>query len=300
MAEAEQQEDVGRPRPDALDRDERAMRLRRRHMGEGGEIEAAPGDRVGDRGQRPDLRAGKPATAQDRFAGRQRASAESGLSAASSRPKMALALATDTCCETMIAASPAKPGSRRRKRRRAADLDAAGRRDGVERSQRGGGLRERLLAIDEPAGFVAQRGRGLARRLAALGRVSAGSGRRLSSCPFAAWSLSSSPCRSSVSRPTPNGLLHLGHAYSALRNANSPRVSAAGCCCASRTPTRRRCRPEYEAAILDDLAWLGVACEPNPRRQSEHGGDYAAALARCAGAGLVYPCYCTRGQIARR
>ncbi len=60
-----------------------------------------------------------------------------------------------------------------------------------------------------------------------------------------------------------------------------------------------RCRPEYEAAILDDLAWLGVACEPNPRRQSDHIGDYARAFSALRRRGLVYPCYCTRGQIAQ-
>jgi glutamyl-Q tRNA(Asp) synthetase len=98
--------------------------------------------------------------------------------------------------------------------------------------------------------------------------------------------------------PTPNGLLHLGHAYSALRNAD----------CAARLGGRlllrfedtdpSRCRPEFEAAILEDLDWLGVACEPNPRRQSEHAADYDSAFGALQRRGLVYPCYCTRGQIA--
>ena len=61
---------------------------------------------------------------------------------------------------------------------------------------------------------------------------------------------------------------------------------------------KSRCRPEYEAAILADLAWLGVACEPDPRRQSEHSDDYAAAFERLRRRGLVYPCSCTRGEIA--
>ena len=60
-----------------------------------------------------------------------------------------------------------------------------------------------------------------------------------------------------------------------------------------------RCRPEYQAAILHDLDWLGVAHEPAPRRQSEHVADYAAAFGKLQERGLVYPCYCTRGQIAR-
>ena len=59
-----------------------------------------------------------------------------------------------------------------------------------------------------------------------------------------------------------------------------------------------RCRPEFEAAAREDLAWLGVAFEPAPRRQSEHAEDYAAALQTLRRRGLVYPCYCTRGQIA--
>ena len=62
---------------------------------------------------------------------------------------------------------------------------------------------------------------------------------------------------------------------------------------------RTRCQPRFEAAIVDDLAWLGLRFPAPHRRQSEHGGDYAAALARLAGQGLVYPCFCTRSEIAR-
>src|SRR5690606_2903808 len=59
-----------------------------------------------------------------------------------------------------------------------------------------------------------------------------------------------------------------------------------------------RARPEFEQAILDDLAWLGLAWDAPPRRQSDHLGDYAAALARLEVGGLVYPCFCTRKEIA--
>ena len=59
-----------------------------------------------------------------------------------------------------------------------------------------------------------------------------------------------------------------------------------------------RCRPEFEAAALEDLNWLGVAFEPGPRRQSQHIPDYVAAFEALRRRGLVYPCYCTRGQIA--
>ena len=61
---------------------------------------------------------------------------------------------------------------------------------------------------------------------------------------------------------------------------------------------RTRCKPQFEAAIVDDLAWLGLRF-PTPRRQSEHGHDYAAALARLDQRGLVYPCFCSRSESAR-
>ena len=61
---------------------------------------------------------------------------------------------------------------------------------------------------------------------------------------------------------------------------------------------RTRCKPQFEAAIVDDLAWLGLRF-PAPRRQSEHGDDYAAALARLDRRGLVYPCFCSRSEIWR-
>ena len=99
--------------------------------------------------------------------------------------------------------------------------------------------------------------------------------------------------------PSPNGRLHLGHAYSALLNAQM----------AARTDGRfllriedtdvTRCRPEFEAAIIDDLAWLGLVFAETPRRQSEHIDDYARALASMEARGLVYPCFCTRSQIER-
>jgi glutamyl-Q tRNA(Asp) synthetase len=59
-----------------------------------------------------------------------------------------------------------------------------------------------------------------------------------------------------------------------------------------------RCRPEYEAAIHEDLAWLGIAWEQPVRRQSEHLGDYRAAIARLAEMGLIYPSFESRSEIA--
>ncbi|WP_255608965.1 tRNA glutamyl-Q(34) synthetase GluQRS [Methylosinus sp. Sm6] len=99
--------------------------------------------------------------------------------------------------------------------------------------------------------------------------------------------------------PSPNGYLHLGHAYSALLNFDLAR--RAGGCLLLRIEDidRVRARPEYERAILEDLAWLGLEWEEPVRRQSEHFDDYAGALAKLGALGLLYPCRCTRGDIAR-
>jgi len=98
--------------------------------------------------------------------------------------------------------------------------------------------------------------------------------------------------------PTPNGLLHLGHAYSALCNADVAHRLGGRLLLRFEDTDPVRCRPEFEAAALEDLRWLGVDFEPAPRRQSEHIADYAAAFETLRRRGLVYPCYCTRGQIA--
>jgi len=94
--------------------------------------------------------------------------------------------------------------------------------------------------------------------------------------------------------PSPTGLLHLGHAFSALF------ATAAGERFLLRIEDidRTRCRPEFETAICEDLAWLGLRWEAPVRRQSEHFDDYRGALARLDGMGLLYPCFCTRRDIA--
>ena len=97
--------------------------------------------------------------------------------------------------------------------------------------------------------------------------------------------------------PTPNGPLHLGHAYSVLRNeALAPVFGPLLLRIEDTDPVR--CRPEHEAGMREDLDWLGVAFAPAPRRQSEHAADYARAFEALRARDLVYPCYCTRGQIA--
>ena len=98
--------------------------------------------------------------------------------------------------------------------------------------------------------------------------------------------------------PSPNGALHLGHAYSALMNERIAAETNGRVLLRIEDLDRTRCKPQFEAAIVDDLAWLGLRF-PAPRRQSEHGDDYAAALARLDQRGLVYPCFCSRSEIAR-
>lgn len=96
--------------------------------------------------------------------------------------------------------------------------------------------------------------------------------------------------------PSPTGHLHLGHAYSALfafSQATGGRFLVR-----MEDIDAGRCRRGFEAAILDDLAWLGLSWEQPVRRQSEHLDDYRAALAGLEARGLLYPCFCTRKDIA--
>jgi glutamyl-Q tRNA(Asp) synthetase len=98
--------------------------------------------------------------------------------------------------------------------------------------------------------------------------------------------------------PSPNGYLHLGHAYSALFNAKVARETGGRLLLRIEDIDPQRSRPEFEEAIYDDLAWLGLEWEEPVRRQSEHLSEYALALDRLAEQGLVYPCFCTRGETA--
>ncbi len=99
--------------------------------------------------------------------------------------------------------------------------------------------------------------------------------------------------------PSPNGFLHLGHAYSALLNFELARESGGRFLLRIEDIDLARAKPQYEAAIYEDLAWLGLDWERPVRRQSEHFADYAAALERLDAMGLIYSCACTRGEIAR-
>ena len=98
--------------------------------------------------------------------------------------------------------------------------------------------------------------------------------------------------------PSPNGLLHLGHAASALRNFDMATASGGRFLLRIEDIDRARCRPDFEAAILEDLAWLGLAWEQPVRRQSQHIADYSAALDVLAAKGITYACFCSRRQVA--
>ncbi|OAN47987.1 tRNA glutamyl-Q synthetase [Paramagnetospirillum marisnigri] len=99
--------------------------------------------------------------------------------------------------------------------------------------------------------------------------------------------------------PSPTGELHLGHAHSALFAHGEARRAGGRFILRIEDIDRTRCRAEFTDAILVDLAWLGLDWEQPVRRQSEHFDDYRSALARLEGEGLLYPCFCTRKDIAR-
>jgi glutamyl-Q tRNA(Asp) synthetase len=97
--------------------------------------------------------------------------------------------------------------------------------------------------------------------------------------------------------PSPNGYLHLGHAYSALLNADMARESGGRLLLRIEDIDTARCRTEYETAIYEDLKWLGISWHTPVRRQSEHFDDYRAALAKLEKEGLIYSSFESRGEI---
>jgi glutamyl-Q tRNA(Asp) synthetase len=98
--------------------------------------------------------------------------------------------------------------------------------------------------------------------------------------------------------PSPNGYLHLGHALSALINFGLARAARGRFLLRIEDIDQTRCRSEFEGAIYEDLAWLGLAWETPVRRQSEHFDDYRAALLRLERDGLIYPSFESRAEIA--
>jgi glutamyl-Q tRNA(Asp) synthetase len=99
--------------------------------------------------------------------------------------------------------------------------------------------------------------------------------------------------------PSPNGFLHLGHALSALLNFDMARRGGGRFLLRVEDIDAMRCRPEYEAAIYEDLAWLGLSWERPVLRQSARTPAYEAALRRLDAMGLVYPGFESRAEIAR-
>jgi glutamyl-Q tRNA(Asp) synthetase len=98
--------------------------------------------------------------------------------------------------------------------------------------------------------------------------------------------------------PSPTGYLHRGHAFSALTAEAAARAAQGRFLLRIEDIDATRCRPQFEAAILEDLAWLGLGWETPVRRQSDHLADYAAALRDLGDRRLIYRCFRTRKEIA--
>src|ERR1700761_2479743 len=99
--------------------------------------------------------------------------------------------------------------------------------------------------------------------------------------------------------PSPNGYLHLGHAFSAMLNHDLAHQSGGRFLLRIEDIDPTRCRPEFEAAIDEDLAWLGLSWERPARRQSEHFAEYRTALEKLTAMGLIYPAFESRAETAR-
>ena len=98
--------------------------------------------------------------------------------------------------------------------------------------------------------------------------------------------------------PSPTGRLHLGHAYSAALGHQRARESSGKFLLRIEDLDGTRCRPEFVDGTLDDLHWLGLTWDEPLLVQSQRASAYEAALQRVADQGLVYPCFCTRSDIA--
>lgn len=111
--------------------------------------------------------------------------------------------------------------------------------------------------------------------------------------------MTSQPRQNSVFRfaPSPNGALHLGHALSALMNADMANENNGRFLLRIEDIDQTRCTPEFEQGIYDDLSWLGLSWEQPVRRQSEHFEDYRAALEKLVAMDLAYPAFLTRGEV---
>lgn len=100
--------------------------------------------------------------------------------------------------------------------------------------------------------------------------------------------------------PSPNGRLHLGHAYSALLNEREAKMAGGRLLVRIEDIDTIRCTPALARACLGDLAWLGLQWEEPVRHQSRHLAEYQSALEQLQDLGLIYPCTCTRRDIAMK
>ncbi|MCA6223458.1 MAG: tRNA glutamyl-Q(34) synthetase GluQRS [Phenylobacterium sp.] len=98
--------------------------------------------------------------------------------------------------------------------------------------------------------------------------------------------------------PSPTGRLHRGHAFSALTSWRACRAVAGAFRLRIEDIDRIRCRPEFEAGVIEDLSWLGLDWDGPVLRQSDREVAYTAALEQLAGAGLLYRCFRTRREVA--
>jgi glutamyl-Q tRNA(Asp) synthetase len=99
--------------------------------------------------------------------------------------------------------------------------------------------------------------------------------------------------------PSPTGHLHLGHAYAALFAERFARQTGGRFLLRIEDIDTTRCRPQFTAALIEDLRWLGLSWEEPVRVQSAHFAEYRAVLVALSARGLVYPCFCSRAEIAR-
>ncbi len=100
--------------------------------------------------------------------------------------------------------------------------------------------------------------------------------------------------------PSPNGMLHLGHALSALLNHDMAKEAGGRFLLRIEDIDTARCTPAFEASIYEDLSWLGLDWEQPVRRQSEHVDFYQQALDRLTDMGVIYPAFMTRGEVRAR
>src|ERR1700687_4710081 len=201
-----------------------------------------------------------------------------GSNAAASRPQIAEALAVVSCCETTVATRPAKPSGRRRSGGRPARAINAAKRgsaavNAASAMSRSVSVRMWVSMLD----WMARRKdphAPVSRSVAVMYR------------------------RGLRFAPSPNGYLHLGHAYSALLNSDMARELGGRLRLRIEDIDTERCRPEYEQAIYEDLRWLGMHWQESVRRQSEHFSDYEMAIGRLEADGLLYPSFESRRELA--